>query len=339
MNRYELITLLLFTVQSGLFAQAPFTVDASLFNQANTETLDLSMAPGTETATVFSPTASTDHYSNAAAVIGFKGYLYCQWQSSATDEDSEDTWVAYSRSLDGVNWSAPMVVAASPSDGYRSSGGWWVNGDTLVAFINHWPASVSPRGGYTEYTTSTDGINWSSIKRVKMADGSDMNAIFEQDPHALPNGRIINAAHFQPGLTASPIYTDDQSGVRGWVRPTFSNMAYSGDVTREIEPSWLYRNDGAAVMIFRDQNSSYVKLASISTDQGKSWTTPVLTNMPDSRSKQSAGNLPDGTAFMVSNPVNNKTRIPLAITLSKDGLLFDKAYLLRAGGSDLQVQQ
>ncbi|MFH0989399.1 MAG: exo-alpha-sialidase [bacterium] len=59
-------------------------------------------------------------------------------------------------------------------------------------------------------------------------------------------------------------------------------------------------------------------------------------NSQDSRSKQSAGNLPDGTAFMVNNPSGNQDRIPLAITLSKDGFLFDKAYLVRSGGEDLQ---
>ena len=92
-------------------------------------------------------------------------------------------------------------------------------------------------------------------------------------------------------------------------------------------------------MIFRDQASSFKKLASISYDGGETWTMPTLVNTPDSRAKQSAGNLPDGTAYMINNPSETKTRIPLAITLSKDGFCFDRAYLLRAGGKDLQVQR
>lgn len=64
---------------------------------------------------------------------------------------------------------------------------------------------------------------------------------------------------------------------------------------------------------------------------------PQLVDTPDSRAKQSAGNLPDGTAFMVNNPSGSKTRIPLVVTLSEDGFLFDKAFLLRSGNeSDLQ---
>ena len=232
-----------------------------------------------------------------------------------------------------------MTLSATPPDGYCSSGGWWIAGDTLVAFINVWPSDLEARGGYVQYMQSTDGLNWTPQKRVTMKNGSTLDGIFEQDPHALPDGRIIGAAHFQPGLLIAPVYTDDPSGIRGWVRPAFTNMDYSGTVTREIEPSWFRRKDGGVVMIFRDQNSSFFKLASLSTDRGASWSTPVLTDMPDSRSKQSAGNLPDSTAFMVSNPVDNKTRIPLVITLSSDGMLFDKAYVLRRGGSDLQEQR
>lgn len=58
--------------------------------------------------------------------------------------------------------------------------------------------------------------------------------------------------------------------------------------------------------------------------------------MPDSRSKQSAGNLPDGSAFLVGNPTTDRRRYPLAILLSADGQRFDRAWLLRAGGADLQ---
>jgi hypothetical protein len=57
--------------------------------------------------------------------------------------------------------------------------------------------------------------------------------------------------------------------------------------------------------------------------------------MPDSRSKQSAGNLPSGTAFLVGNPADARRRFPFVVTLSRDGFVFDRAFLLRAGGSDL----
>ena len=313
----------------------PFTIKEGLFDQTNTENLGLDAAEGTETITVFQPVDTTDHFSNGVVLVAFEDWLYCQWQSSATDEDAQDTWVAYSRSQDGVNWSPPMVLAASIDDGYSSSGGWWVNGDTLVGYINTWPASVSPRGGYTRYTTSTDGLNWSEPQALLMANGDTLKGIFEQDPHALPDGRIINAAHFQPGLNVSPIYTDDPAGLTGWMKADFTNLS-TGDISREIEPSWFLQSDGTIVMTFRDQSGTFRRLAAVSNDRGESWTTPVLTDMPDSRSKQSAGNLPNSVAYMVGNPVTNSTRIPLVVTLSQDGKFFNTAYVLREGGDDLQ---
>ncbi len=316
---------------------APFTVADGLFDQSDTNNLGLSVLDEAETITVFQPSSSTDHFSNGVVMTEFNDYLYCMWQSSETDEDSDDTWVAYSRSADGETWTEPMVLAASPSDGRYTSGGWLVNGSTLVAYINYWPEDMDPKGGYALYKTSTDGLSWSSIASVTMSDGSAMEAIFEQDPHVLSDGRIINAAHFQTGLLVNPIYTDDESGTSGWIKADFTNLDYSDDVTRELEPSSFVRDDDAIVMIFRDQNSTYLTLASISYDNGESWTTPVETDMPDSRAKKCAGNLSDGTAYMVSNPTDNKKRIPLAVTISANGDYFDQSYILR-NYSDLQDQ-
>lgn len=257
------------------------------------------------------------------------------WQSSEKDEDASDTWVAYSRSLDGgQTWTEPMVLAKTLDNGYCSSGGWLSTADTLVAFINTWSDGVSPKGGYTRYVKSTDGLVWTEPDYVMMADGSRMDAIFEQDPHIIKGGRIVNAAHFQPGLMVCPIYTDHELGTRGWKKGVFT-CTDNGSQSRELEPSLYQRDDGSLVMVFRDQNGTYRKLASVSTDNGETWTEAVVTDMPDARTKQSAGNLPDGTAYFAGNPVTNKTRIPLVLTLSRDGRCFDQAYLLREGGASM----
>lgn len=319
--------------------EVPFTIAAGLYDESKSETLGLSYAEGTETVTIFAPTDATDKFSNGVVMTSFKGNLYCMWQSSAKDEDAADTWVAYSRSVDGgKTWTEPMVLAETLENGYCSSGGWLATENVLVAYINTWPGGLSPKGGYTRYITSEDGLNWSQPADVKMADGTTMNAIFEQDPHVLSDGRIVNSAHFQPGLKIYPIYTDDPMGVTGWKKGDFSYTP-NGDQSRELEPSLYQKADGTLVMVFRDQKSTFKKMAAVSKDRGETWTKAVVTDFPDSRSKQSAGNLPDGTVYTASNPVNNKTRIPLALTLSKDGNHFDKAWLLRAGGSDLQPQR
>ncbi len=312
--------------------EAPFTVAPGLFDQTDENTLGLTEAPGAQTFTVFAPSATTDHFSHGVVMGQFKGALYCMWQSSATDEDGDDTWVAYARSTDGgATWSQPMTLAKDIDNGYCTSGGWWVSANQIVGYINEWHTDLSPKGGFTRYVASTDGLAWTDPKPVTMADGTEMAGVMEQDPRALKDGRIVSAAHFQPGTMVCPIYTDDPMGISGWKKGAFDATG-KGTSTREMEPSLYLRGD-SIVMIYRDQNSTYYKLASVSTDRGETWTKAVLTNMPDSRQKQSAGNLPDGTAFFAGCPILQKVRYPLALTLSDDGYLFDRAWLLRSRDS------
>ena len=316
-------------------AEAPFEVAAGLF-VAGADDLGLVRAPGAQTVTIFKPEVDTDKFSNGVVLMPFKGRLYAQWQSSPKDEDSADTWVAYGVSDDGLHWGTPQVLAAAGQGGrMHSSGGWWTDGRTLVAYINVWPTGFqSGAGGYTEYRLSRDGRRWSKPRRVMGTGGQPVEGIIEQDPHVLAGGRLVTAFHTRPGMMVAPFYTDDTRGIRGWTRGKLDLLPNDGKVSRELEPS-LFLRGPCAVMVFRDQDSSFRQLASQSCDRGASWSTAVLTNMPDSRAKQSAGNLPDGTAFLVNAPRTDRVRIPLAITLSRDGRTFDRSFLLR-GQRDLQ---
>jgi hypothetical protein len=340
-NVLKLFPFLLITIASyGQENEIPFQVKP-LFTLDKPETLGLSAAKGIETFTIFSPKANENKYNHGVVLFPFKGMLYAQWQSSSIDEDGEDTQVFYSRSPNGKNWDTPKPMTKIWKGGIKTSGGWWSDGKTLVAYICVWPKRPDGlKEGYTEYITSTDGIHWKKPKPVLNSNGQAVLGIIEQDVHAMPNGRIITAFHRQPGLIVTPYYTDDPLGISGWKAGEMKNMPSNKEnISREIEPSWFYRKDGAVVMVFRDQNNSFKKLAAMSWNKGATWTTPILIDTPDSRAKQSAGNLPDGTAFMVNNPTGNKNRFPLVITLSKNGFVFDKAYLLRSGGDDLQAMK
>ena len=282
-----------------------------------------------KTYTIFRAAEGTDHYANGVVMTEFKGTLYCMWQSSPKDEDTDDTWVAYSRSSDGGRtWSKPVALAVPSATDYCTSGGWLVRGGTLTAFIDLWQKGLEPRGGRTYYMTSTDGSTWSPLKPVLMADGTPMQGVLEQDPYRLKDGRLVGAAHFMPGLHICPVYTDDPNGVSGWRKASFE-CEDKGKTSREIEPSQYVRPDGTLVMLFRDQSSSFRKLASYSTDRGASFTKPAITDYLDGRTKQCAGNLPDGRAFMVSCPSGSKERWPLVLQLSKDGRTFSENITLR----------
>ena len=323
-----LLVLLLGGCRMGPSEKVP-RIREGLIQTEDTLCLGLSRRADTRWITV----SQSDGYVNNAILTHFKGRYYCMWQQSEKDEDTPDTGVYYSVSDDGLSWCTPDLLVGPSETFFASPGGWLQRGDSLTALINYIYADDRSKGGCAFYTTTTDGLAWSSLQPVRMADGTPVQGIFEQDPLTLPSGRIVGAVHFQPGTTLCPVYTDDPSGIRGWKKAVFPE----GE-GRPIEPSLYLAPDGKLVLFMRDQQSSFRKLFSLSADEGESWSAPQLTNIPDSRSKQCAGTLPDGRAYWVGNPTGKKSRRVLVLALSEDGYLFDKAFLL-AGPEDLPARR
>lgn len=310
--------------------QAPFTIKQNLFDSTQPITLGLTKPKDINHIQVFKAIEKKAQYNHGAVLFPFKGKLYIQWQSSTQDEDAAETKILFSVSNTGAQWRKAKTLVAARKNALITNGGWWSDGHTLIAYINVWPTKMEPKGGYVEYISSKDGEHWSKPKRVLNAAGNFVEGVIEQDLKTLASGRILTTVHIQPGLIAKPYYTDDPLGISGWTQGEMQNLEHQPGISRELEPSWFLNRQGEIVMVFRDQESSFKILAAESKNNGASWTQPVTTNMPDARAKQSAGNLPDGRAFLVNNPSGSKQRTPLVLTLSQDGHLFDKAYLLKA---------
>ena len=300
-------------------------VPEGLFDKTDTVTLGLARLPASERIVVH----ESPGYVSNVLLTAFGGKCDCMWQSSAKDEDTPDTRVVYATSSDGKAWSAPIDLALPTDSTFVTPGGWIQRGETLTAVLNYICAPDRSKGGTAWFTSTRDGVAWTAPQPLRMADGRPMPGILEQDPLRLSDGRTVGAAHFRPGLRVNPVFTDDPAALTGW-----TEAAFPAGEGSPLEPSQYVTPDGKLVMFFRDQASSFVKLASVSEDQGASWTPPMKTNIPDSRSKQCAGTLPDGRAFWVGNPTGSKSRRILVLALSTDGHNFDKAFLL-AGPEDL----
>ncbi len=312
-----------------VFAQVPLDVPAGLFDLSDKQTLGLKPAKQVEHYTVFKAIEGKAQYNHGAVLFAFKNKLFAQWQSSVKDEDGPNTHVLYSQSDDGQHWNQTRLLAPERAHSIVTSGGWWSDGSTLVAFVNVWPKNLNPKSGHVEYALSKDGKNWSNFKPVTDIHGEPVKGIIEQDLKAVDSGRVITAIHIQPGLKATPYYTDDPLAISGWQAGEFQNLPHQGDISRELEPSWYKKPNGDLVMTFRDQGGSYKILAAVSKDNAISWTQAEVTHFPDSRAKQSAGNFPNGMAYIVNNPTGNKTRLPLVVSISRNGSDFNQAYILR----------
>ena len=325
------LLLLLAALSCSRGAELP-SVGEGLLDLGDTLTLGLPRLPSAERICVFR--SDGEGYVNNVLLNKFRGSYYCMWQNSRRDEDTPDTRVLYAVSADGRSWSGPRLLAAPTDSCFGSPGGWLQRGDSLAVVLNYVDAADRSLGGTAWAVVTGDGSGWTAPRPLLMADGTPVDGIMEQDPLLLGDGpscvgRTVGAVHFRPGLQVCPVYTDEPSGLSGWTAAEFP----SGE-GKPLEPSQYLRDDGALVMLFRDQASSFVKLASISFDEGVSWTPTALTEIPDSRSKQCAGNLPDGRAFMVWNPTGCKSRRALSLAVSSDGIIFNRAWLL-AGPSDL----
>ena len=304
-------------------------VSGSLFDLSDTGCLGLLQLEGSEKVVVYEGAG----YVNNVVITYFRERYYCMWQDSEQDEDSPDTRVLFSTSPDGRHWERPSVLATPTDSTFVSPGGWINNETSLSAILNYICSSDRSKGGTAWFMRTVDGTEWSGIRPLLMSDGRPMAGILEQDPLRLPDGRTVGAAHLRPGLRVNPVYTDDPTGLTGW-----KEAAFPGGEGSPLEPSQYMAPDGRLVMLFRDQASSFMKLASVSDDGGESWSPTALTNIPDSRSKQCAGSLPDGRVFWVGNPTGNKSRRILALAISEDGYRFDKAFLL-AGPEELPTRR
>ena len=107
-------------------------------------------------------------------------------------------------------------------------------------------------------------------------------------------------------------------------------ITYDENELQAEEPYWWVLPDNNLLALFRDNARSGYLFRAFSLDYGRTWSNPVRTNFPDARSKFNGLQLSDGRYVLVSNP-NPKKRDPLAISISDDGIVFNKMGYLIGG--------
>ena len=96
------------------------------------------------------------------------------------------------------------------------------------------------------------------------------------------------------------------------------------------EPSWYVAADGRIRVLLRDDGGSRRLWLSESLDGSATWSTPVITDIPDAQSKFHSLRLPDGRIGMVGNATGTDLRRKLlTLLVSQDGRRFETCYTLR----------
>lgn len=307
---------------------APIRARPGLFDQSDTSTLGLPPLKG-EHAVLYKATRDRYKFCHHSNLVVFQDRLYAMWSNGEVDEDSNGQRILGCSTADGVSWTDPVVITADPdgSQGPRAAvaAGFHVHADTLTAFYTSIISGkqIDPRSTLYAITTR-DGKRWSNPRQIA-------TGFFIDGPRRMRDGRLLlngQRADRQPQL----LWTDASSGLSGW-KPA---VIPPNDIFTFPEPTWFQRSLGELVMLFRTRSGHLRLYASTSHDHGETWTEPQETNFADATARSFAGNLPDGTAFIVSNPSTTPStyptigrRSPLTLALSADGITFDLAFVVR----------
>ncbi len=285
----------------------------------------------------------------------YKGVLFACWDSQARDENTSGQHGVFRYSTDdGETWSDLKSLFPSLADNvpaseteqpnpFQTSQGFVKIADRLYVVTCVDKALNEKVYRYNEVSRIRIGF----LAREVRADGTPGDIFWLSDTTPEP----------EPGY---PAYPAGDSVLVAKINAYFKEPANllqllfrprehpdSDDDHRMTEPTPPWRlDDGTWVRLYRDAGSIHAKnraeleasksrrnYAAFSFDDGKTWTTPTWTSFPDSCARSNAGKLPDGQVYVINNiltmPPSKGGRSMLAISLSRDGLNFDRMAVIQ----------
>jgi len=276
-------------------------------------------------------------YNHQSGICRWRGRYWYVFSNSAVDEEVPGMRTMITSSEDLSTWTDASCVAPGdiPGDMWLQTGGVMGYEDKLVAFVQtktghhltRKPGMSANEETKTVYKVglfiSSDGESWA-------AQDTAADCYWFEAPKPTREGRLLCAGSrlghpivfLWPGdnpLEAPEIVEIPYDGSRGMDSGQFP---YG-------EASWYETDDGTIFMFHRNESDELRLRVALSEDGGRSWTAPMLSNIPDSMSRVSAGRFSDGRYYLVNNAIADLlNRVPLMISISRDGCKFEKQYLL-----------
>ena len=276
-------------------------------------------------------------YNHQSGICRWRGRYWYVFSNSAVDEEAPGQRTMITSSEDLSTWSKPACVAPGDATGdmWRNTGGVMGYEDKLIVFVQtktrFRPARKPGMSANDEsksvckvaFFISSDGENWTE------QDVAD-DCHWYEAPRLTREGRLLCAGsrRGQPLVFLWP-------GENPLEPPEIVEIPYDDSRGMDSgrfpygEASWYETDDGTIFMFHRNETDELRLRVALSEDGGRSWTHPMLSNIPDSKSRVSAGRLSDGRYYLVNNAIADLlNRVPLMISVSRDGLKFEKQYFL-----------
>lgn len=268
----------------------------------------------------------------------FAGKFWIMWSDGPGVEDRVGQRVKYASSADGLNWSIPEYITPRPEGSERPSiygtrttqgfryiaRGFWQRDGELIALV-----SLDEAAGFFGPSLTLQGYRLDTTINSWISIGTIANDAINNFPP-----KKINSGEWMMSRRKHDYKTSGVEFMVGGIDSITSWHSYpvfgSAEELAAEEPYWWVLPDNNLVALFRDNRKSGFLYRSFSSDDGRTWSRPVRTNFPDACSKFSGTRLADGRYVLVSN-ANPEKRDPLVLSVSDDGIIFDKMYYLTGG--------
>lgn len=264
-------------------------------------------------------------FRNHNYVAWFEGRYWAMWSHGLRQEDYPEQHVQYATSVDGLTWTESKPIAGpSPDRDFRYiARGFWVHEGKLLALASH-DESYDATGKKKLFGPSLElrVYRWDAMAERWFPHGvMAKDTINNFPPVLLADGNWAMARrdhHMQVSMLLGGVKSPHDWKVVPLAIPADSNF-------RADEPVLSVLPDGRVVGLFRDNSKSKRLYRAVSTNHGRSWTKPTVTNFPDATSKFFVLRTTRGQFVLVSNanPAPDQ-RIPLCLSVSEDGLTYTR---------------
>ena len=232
--------------------------------------------------------------------------------------------VSYATSKDGLNWSKVKQLSSTPEEGF----GWiardfWIRDGELLALASRYKAPAYANPGLQLHAFSLESMAPTKWKHHGLVFDNTLNNFA---PKKLPSGEwMMSRRDWKRN-----VYTlfGGVNSFDKWECVPLIN--YRGSKLAAEEPFWWVLPDKRLAAMFRDNNRGGYLYRAFSSDNGRNWSKPIQTNFPDATSKFFGVRLNDGRYALVSN-ANPKKRDPMVLSISNDGIVFNKMFYLTGG--------
>jgi predicted neuraminidase len=246
---------------------------------------------------------------HASTIVETDRGLVTAW-FGGTAERNPDVGIWVSRHVNGA-WTTPVEVANGVQNPSLRHPTWnpvlfQPRNGPLWLFYKVGP---SPSTWWGMAMTSADGgQTWSAPQRL--ADG--ILGPIKNKPVQLANGDIVSGSSTEHDGWRVHFERSSDTG-RTW---TATPAIHDGTPIGAIQPSVLVHRDGRLQALGRSRQGKIFE--TWSSDQGKTWTAPSLTELPNSSTGTDAVTLRDGRFLLVYNHTP-RGRSPLNVSISSDG--------------------